>query len=689
MKKEIDPFSDDAVAEGSDAGSNVPVSNRSAAGLIQVALEKWWMIVIFAALGYVAALYYLSIKEPTTKARAVVEVTTKELQLVGQGDAERDSMIFRDEIIGTIASKITGQGQFVKVIQRPEVQALEKVIPPPLSLKPKYWRDESSREFQSAAETSETDFLELLYSGISVSNQRGTTLINIEMTHPDPETAKTIANAVMMVYIEGEQARRAGGSSDAFRILKAEADDVALELESAERSFHVYRAALALNQELNQFRTELSALRQRYLPKHPRRIEAEAVYEDLYNRFRREIDTASRTTEERDFWGLKRDEMRELDIEVRTAQTPSARAAAKDRWLSLVQSSLSARASILESRILNQRRLYETVTNRLTEIDVADETSNAEVTVFEEASIPPPSKYKHLITLAAGTVLGSGVGVGLVFLLSLLDYKIYNVRTAEEATGMACLAAIPLGSDFRRSGQKFESVIAIEPKTVHAESIRNLRASIRLLGRKERNQVICLTSALPGEGKTTTATELAAGFALAGERVLLVDFDLRKPRVHAEFPDLKGKPGTVELLTGQAEFSQAVHATGTENLYVMVSGKKAPSPSELLLPEDIQSLFDHAAEHFDRVIVDTPPVLPVSDTRLIAQHAQKSILVVRALKTPVGAVLRARDLLQDAKISLAGVVVNALRVKHTGGSGYYGYHGYGEYGHEGYYGDND
>ncbi|QQL44322.1 polysaccharide biosynthesis tyrosine autokinase [Sulfuriroseicoccus oceanibius] len=687
MKKEIDPF-DDTLAEGDAHDEGARVSNRSAAGLLRVALERWWLILIFMVLGYVGALYYLSVKEPETMAMASLKVTTKQQLLVGN-EVEQDSMVFRDQMLGTIAAELVGLEQLQKVMQRPEVQVLEKVIPPQFSWKPKYWRDESQREFISAGDADPAEFLRLLHQRVSVENVRGTTLIAIKVTHPDAETAKTLANAVMMTYVEEEEARISGGTSDAFKVVSIEADEIAAEMEAAERSFQTYRAALELNQELNTFRSELSAFRQRYKSKHPRLIEAEAIYQDLYRRFRLEIETAARTGDEVDYWKPLMADVDRLDKQIASAESEADRRDATDRWLSFVQNKLSSRASVLESRIGSLRGRYETFTRRLAEIDVADDEGvNSKVRVNEAATIPPPSKYKHLITLAAGSVLGGGVGVGLVFLLSLMDYKIYDVRSAEEATGLPCLAAIPLSSAVDSEDGEWRSISSSDPNTVHAESIRNLRASITLLGRKENNKVLVVTSAMPGEGKTTTAAELAELFALEGERTVLIDFDLRKPRVHELYPKLKGQPGTVDVLIGHAQFDDVVAPTRVEGLFVVPSGKKPPNPLGLLQPDEIMELVDEASKEFDRVIIDSPPVLPVSDTRLVAQHAHKVILVVRALKTPVGAVLRAKDLLLGAKLDLAGVVVNALKARHSG-SGYFGYRDYGEYGHDSYYGQED
>ena len=138
----------------------------------------------------------------------------------------------------------------------------------------------------------------------------------------------------------------------------------------------------------------------------------------------------------------------------------------------------------------------------------------------------------------------------------MLDYKIYDVRTVESATGLPCLAAIPEGMVFDLE-EEWQNVLDAEPNTANAEAIRNLRASVMLLGKAERHKTILVTSAAPGEGKTTVASELAAAFALNGQKTVLIDLDLRKPRVHTLFPRLDKDTGISDVLAGHADLAQS------------------------------------------------------------------------------------------------------------------------------------
>jgi capsular exopolysaccharide synthesis family protein len=321
----------------------------------------------------------------------------------------------------------------------------------------------------------------------------------------------------------------------------------------------------------------------------------------------------------------------------------------------------------------------------MTEIDVADDKGMNNLKVVEPAFIGLAKESIRLIYLAAGSVLGIFMGFGVAFLLGIIDYKIYDVRSAEEATGLTCMAAIPASSKFGRQ-DKWQSILTHDPHTANAEAVRNLRASVILLGKQERNKVLLVTSSIPGEGKTTVSAELAAAFALNKERTLLIDLDLRRPKLTESFPHLKGTPGIVEVLAGQATMAEVLHESDIPNLTVVGSGNKAPNPSELLHEGEFNSLLENLIPQFDRIILDSAPVLPVADSRLLAKHAHAVILVVRTRKTPIGAMIRACDLLKASGAKLGGVVVNGM--KRSGGSNYLGYKGLGEYGGEeyGYYG---
>lgn len=682
MSRDIDPFANDS-GEGHDpVVEEVPVNNRLGMSNVRQALSRWWVMLVFGILGYLSALYYMSVLPPSYTATALVEVDTKDKVLIGadleQGRADLNLLM------ANVLSRITAPTALLEVAEHPRVQALPAAIPPKFSLKPRYSRSEDELEFGAADSVDVGELASKIGRWIEIEIRRNTSIMEISVVHPDEHTAKVVADVVAEAFMEKEEARLLGDSSDAFSLLKREADAEREEMELAEKSLKFYVAAVKLSEQIQAKRAEILVIRQRYLPKHPTRIQEELVYADLIKRFGREIKRSSEKATEKVFWLEYKDQLDALE-QVITSGEGDEIAEAVDEWVLLAQSALSSRASILETSIEQKRAQYQTISKRMTEIDIQDEDKMSKFTLLEEAFVSQAKGTVEVKFLAIGTVFGVAVGFGLAYLLSVIDYKIYDVRSAEEATGLACMAAIPASSRFGRN-KEWRSVLEEESNSANAEAIRNLRASIVLLGKQERNKVLLVTSAIPGEGKTTVSAELAAAFALNKERTLLVDLDMRRPKLTETMPHLRGAPGIVEVLAGQAELDGVLHDSNIEHLKVIGSGDRAPNPSELLHEGEFVSILEQLRPQFDRIILDSAPVLPVSDSRLLAKHAQAVILVVRSRKTPIGAMIRARDLLKQAGAKMGGVVVNGM--KRHGGGKYYGYKGFGEYGADdyGYYG---
>jgi len=668
--------------------SDAPVVSRFGMGRVRLAFTRWWIMLIFAIVGYVVALYFLSVLQPSHEATGVLEIVTKKQKLVG-ADLEQEQLGLEGKII-TLANKMLSPTQLKRVASNPKVQALEKAIPPAPNWKPRFWRQENEGVYKPAASVSPGELGHKIIGWSRVIPRAGTTLIDVRVVHPDDESAIVIANAILTEYIAAEADRKTGGASEAFKILRVEAAEAATEMESAEQALQGYKVALKVSSDLSEKRGELATMRLKYLPKHPKMIETTALYNTLSAQFEREMDTVFRSENEQDYWasrkqnldGLLRSQAEKTAVSG-APQAPVNMDHSKEAWAALAQNYLSARASFLRARLTNQQKRYQSVTSRISEIDVVDDGLGDDLRISEPAFSTGAVKSQRLEMLSQGLGFGALVGFAIAYLLGVIDYKIYDVRSVEEATQFACLAAVPI-SDAFEDQEDWAPVLLREPSSANSESIRNLRASVILLGKKARHQSIVLTSPAPGEGKTTIACELAASFALAHQRTCIIDLDLRKPRVHQLFPGIKDQLGSADVLAGQAELKDVIRTTKVDGLFVIGSGSKAASPAELLQKSELTGLIESLCKQFDRVIIDTPPVLPVSDTRLLGQIAHSVIVVIRAQKTPVGALMRAIQLLKESNARIVGTTLNALPKRHQGAR-YYGYKGYGEYGAHGGY----
>jgi uncharacterized protein involved in exopolysaccharide biosynthesis/Mrp family chromosome partitioning ATPase len=365
------------------------------------------------------------------------------------------------------------------------------------------------------------------------------------------------------------------------------------------------------------------------------------------------------------------------------------------------------------------RALYESVLRQIKETNLSKDVKANAVSVIEHSPLPNfPVSPRPTKTILLGLLGGLAVGLAFVFGADALDRSIKTVDQAETTVGLPVFAAVPDTTDegpvkrLKRRSKAFGSsnyrVVVETPQSPAAEAFRNLRAALSLLGPEAERKVSLFTSAVPNEGKSFTSANYSLALAQQGYRVLLIDGDLRRPNVDKifRFPNTRNNsgedsaPGVTDCLVNEADIASAARqipageiqlvdesveltenilaATGGQ-LFVLAGGRRAPNPAEILAGPFFGQLIAEAANLFDRVVVDSAPILAVSDTLLMTPHAQTVCMVVRAGKTPRQAVRRAISLLGKSGVRPAGLVLNRLR--RSGGVGYYYYyasHGYGE-----------
>ncbi|KKI93252.1 capsular biosynthesis protein [Bacillus sp. SA1-12] len=209
------------------------------------------------------------------------------------------------------------------------------------------------------------------------------------------------------------------------------------------------------------------------------------------------------------------------------------------------------------------------------------------------------------------------------------------------------------------------------PKSPIAEQFRTIRTNIQFTSVDEELKTIIVTSAGPAEGKSTTTANLAVVFAQQGKKVLMIDADLRKPTVHYTF-NKENYIGLSNVLTKQETLVEAIQTTSQENLFVLTSGPIPPNPSELLGSKGMKSMLEEAKQEFDVIILDSPPVLAVTDAQVLSNVTDGVVLVTSAGKTEVDSAKKAKELLQSAKAKILGVVLNNKKAQD---SQYYYYYG--------------
>ena len=223
----------------------------------------------------------------------------------------------------------------------------------------------------------------------------------------------------------------------------------------------------------------------------------------------------------------------------------------------------------------------------------------------------------------------------------------------------------------KKIDNKRKLIAKLNPKSPISEQYRTIRTNIQFASADGELRSFMVTSASPGEGKSTTAANLAIVFAQQGKRVLLVDSDLRKPTMHYTFR-VTNTVGLTNVLTRQASLVEAVQATDVEKLDLLSSGPIPPNPAELLSSRMMEQMLAEAYKQYDLVIFDSPPVLAVTDAQVLANQCQGTVLVVKSGVTELENALKAKELLQAAKAKLLGAVLNNKALK---SSSYYYYYG--------------
>lgn len=392
--------------------------------------------------------------------------------------------------------------------------------------------------------------------------------------------------------------------------------------------------------------------------------------------------------------GLLENDLAGLSQQRSVLQTRSQEELAKAKELEQVE----MQAESLRREVLRRQQVFEDTQNTLKEINFVRDYAGFSTDVIGDAEAQEkPSWPLPAIVFALGVFAGGLLGFGMALLADLMDTTFVDPDDVQRTLGAPVLAHVPRFDPIKR--KKRDSPLLVDssirvyhqPRTPAAEVFRVLRTGLLVEARKHKHQVIQVTSPLPGDGKSTTSVNLAMSFAQTGKRTLIVDADLRKPRV-ARLLHLEGETGVTEVLMDQCDPSDVVQTTVNENLFAVSAGAIPPNPSELLQSERFGQLLNVWRDKFDFIIVDTPPVLAVSDAAVVSEEMDNVLLAVRIIKNGRKAALRSADILRRSGGDVGAIIVNGYQTTeksygYTAGydANAYGY-GYGD-SHKSYYSD--
>lgn len=298
--------------------------------------------------------------------------------------------------------------------------------------------------------------------------------------------------------------------------------------------------------------------------------------------------------------------------------------------------------------------------------------SPVKLSIVTPATAPSvPSAPNTRLFIALGAVVGVGLGLGTALLRSALDSKVRGGADVRRVTDTPLLGGISFDQDASRKPLLTQTL----RQSPRAESFRQIRTNLQFANVSHASKAILITSSLPGEGKSTTAINLAIAMAQAGKSVVLVDADLRRPRVD-DYLGLDRNAGLTTALIGQADISELLQHWGEDELYVLTSGQIPPNPSELLGSDAMNGLILGLEKTFDAVIIDAPPLLPVTDAAVLAQQVGGVVLVVGSSRLKLPDLQKSLNALEMVEANLLGIVLNLVPSK---GPDAYSYAHYGSY----------
>jgi succinoglycan biosynthesis transport protein ExoP len=573
-----------------------------------------------------------------------------------------------------------------------------------------------------------------LQSSLKVNLVPKTDIIRISYSSLDPKLSADIVNKVIATYIQRSYETRFASTQRVSNWLSSTLDDLKQQVEtSQEQMMDLQRrlGILGFDPTHNQITTSLDDLARAAGAAKLTRIIAEAKYRVLSgmdpNTIEGSIDSTSGSAPAE--LGMLRGQLanakanyaqlestlgpnhpqakalkaqideftKEIDAEqtrllVQAKQNYVVARANEDQTTAALETQktdayklrdLSVEYTLREREFEANRTLYDSLQQRLRTASVQSGLESLEIDIVDNA-LPPakPLLQPQSTVILTALIFGLIGGIVISFLLESLDTGLRSVAEIETITGLPSLAIIPRA---RRSSVDQAGVlttaqrnvgILTQPKSQFAEAFRSLRTSLLLSRTGHPPKYILLTSATPSEGKTTVATNLAGILAQRDTRVLLIDADLRRPNVHHRF-GLNGKIGLTTVLTGSTPLEGAVQSVREiPNLFILPSGPVPPFPTEMLSSDAMLEILKRCGELYDYVVVDSPPILSVTDGVILARHADSVVLVVRHGKSSKHIVRRARDLILRSGSSITGIVLNAVDLSSPEYYGYYGYSGY-------------
>ena len=487
---------------------------------------------------------------------------------------------------------------------------------------------------------------------LTIEPVRNSRLVNLHFDGKDPQKIVTIVNTLSEDYIKQDAETRTKASREAVSWLMEQIATVKNKLEESETVLVRYMEQEkitsapdlekkdkesgmidTLKKEQLRLEVEVSEISRRYGPKHPQMVKVLSELESV---------KANLAVETQNMINLNKK---------------------------------SAQYTILKREVDSNREIYETLVKRAKETGVSEQLEATNIRVIDPAEVPDtPIKPNKKNNIILACIISLMLGMAAAFFIEYIDNTIKDPDDVTVYLSLPFLGYVPSAKKEARTEDEIDLIVHQKPRSVISEAYRSIRTSILFAFADKPAKIILMTSSNLQEGKTSASINLGTTMANTGEKVLIVDGDLRCSRLHKSFGAQK-ENGLSDYLVGNITLEAAIKPTNIENLSLLTAGSTPPNPAELLHSGKMKAFMEEIKKRFDRVIIDAPPILTVTDASILANIVDGVIMLVRCGKVPIEVVLRAKQKLQGSKANILGVLLNNVDY---GKENYYYYYYYSE-----------
>jgi exopolysaccharide transport family protein len=550
--------------------------------------------------------------------------------------------------------------------------------------------------------------------GLNVVPHERSRVLTVTYTSTDPAFAALAANTTSELYILDQLAAKGDATSRASKWLSERVNEMRRRVIDSEQRLEEFRRTAGIVEigGASLFQQQLVGLNEELIQARNKRAEAEARYEQVQTMLKAGGDSqaVAAVLDSRLIQGLRESEatlerkiadlsqqylpthpklkqaQQELaaarskiesevakisvnqDSELKIARAREANVGKEARRLEqLLEQQKEAEVTLrsLESEVRANKQLYETLLSRFKETSVArdDLLQQADARIISRAAVPGSPFYpKRGLMIAAAFVVSIMIGIAIALVAEYLDSGFHSLNQIEAMTGQATIGLVPSLGDLQKLGKRPHEVALDRPNSAYGEAIRTLRTALLLSRVDNPPKTVLVTSSIPGEGKTSIALSLAAMAARSAQKAIIIDCDLRHSSLHT-YLDHPNQLGLGDYLAGLATLEDVIEIDPRSGVHFITGGNRAPNPTDLLGSAEMKKLIRQLSQIYDLVVLDTPPLLAVSDALVLVRHVDRSLFVVRWEKTRRESAIAGLRALVEAGGRLAGVLLSQVDMR--------------------------